>query len=117
MTSATIQSVLQENRIFSPAADFVRQANISGMAAYQALCDEAEHDFTTFANPNVETRRMERAELNKVPASGGSNWQTLHHAETRWRMTAAVREETAVDEKKMPKENRATVGTGPKMNG
>src|SRR5512134_1730964 len=48
MTTATIQSVLQENRIFPPAADFIKQANVSGMAAYQALCDEAERDFTGF---------------------------------------------------------------------
>ncbi|GAB4484168.1 MAG: acetate--CoA ligase [Burkholderiaceae bacterium] len=43
-----IESVLQENRVFEPSADFVKQANISGMAAYRALCDEAERDFTGF---------------------------------------------------------------------
>jgi len=48
MTTATIQSVLQENRIFPPSADFIKQANVSGMAAYQALCDEAERDFEGF---------------------------------------------------------------------
>ncbi len=48
MTTATIQSVLQENRIFPPSADFIKQANVSGMAAYQALCDEAESDFEGF---------------------------------------------------------------------
>ena len=48
MTSATIESVLQENRLFPPPADFVKQANVSGMAAYQALCDEAAHDFEGF---------------------------------------------------------------------
>src|SRR3954466_6678985 len=46
--SALIESVLQEDRLFPPAADFVKQANISGMAAYQALCDEAERDFEGF---------------------------------------------------------------------
>jgi acetyl-CoA synthetase len=45
---ATIESVLQENRIFPPSAEFVQRANISGMAAYRALCDEAERDFTGF---------------------------------------------------------------------
>src|SRR5260221_10423423 len=48
MASATIESVLQEDRLFAPSADFVKQANVSGMAAYQALCDEAERDFEGF---------------------------------------------------------------------
>jgi acetyl-CoA synthetase len=46
--SATIESVLQETRVFPPPADLVRSANVSGMAAYQALCDEAERDFEGF---------------------------------------------------------------------
>ena len=45
---ANIESVLQENRIFPPAADVVKNATISGMAAYEALCQEAERDFTGF---------------------------------------------------------------------
>src|SRR5215470_11186291 len=48
MASATIESVLQEDRLFAPAPEFVKQANVSGMAAYQALCDEAERDFEGF---------------------------------------------------------------------
>jgi acetyl-CoA synthetase len=48
MTSATIESVLHETRLFPPSADFVKQANVSGMAAYQALCDEAARDFEGF---------------------------------------------------------------------
>jgi acetyl-CoA synthetase len=48
MASATIESVLQEDRLFPPSAEFVKQANVSGMAAYQALCDEAERDFEGF---------------------------------------------------------------------
>jgi acetyl-CoA synthetase len=46
--SSTIESVLQEDRLFPPSAEFVKQANISGMAAYQALCSEAERDFEGF---------------------------------------------------------------------
>ncbi len=46
--SATIESVLQETRVFPPPADLVRSANVSGMAAYKALCDEAERDFEGF---------------------------------------------------------------------
>ena len=44
----TIESVLQETRVFPPSPEFVKQANVSGMAAYQALCDEAERDFEGF---------------------------------------------------------------------
>ena len=40
-----IESVLQENRVFPPAPEFVRSATISGMAAYDALCKEAETDY------------------------------------------------------------------------
>jgi acetyl-CoA synthetase len=46
--AATIESVLQEDRVFAPSSEFVQQANVSGMAAYRALCDEAERDFEGF---------------------------------------------------------------------
>ena len=48
MSTQTIESVLNETRTFAPDAAFVKQANISGMAAYEALCAEAEKDFTGF---------------------------------------------------------------------
>ena len=41
----SIKSVLQETRVFQPANAFVEQANISGMAAYQALCSEAAQNY------------------------------------------------------------------------
>jgi acetyl-CoA synthetase len=46
--ASTIESVLQEDRAFPPSPEFVKQANVSGIAAYQALCDEAERDFEGF---------------------------------------------------------------------
>jgi acetyl-CoA synthetase len=46
--SSTIESVLQENRIFPPAEAFARQAAIPSMEAYRKLCDEAERDFAGF---------------------------------------------------------------------
>jgi acetyl-CoA synthetase len=46
--AATIESVLHEDRVFSPSPEFVAQANVSGMAAFQALRDEAERDFEGF---------------------------------------------------------------------
>jgi acetyl-CoA synthetase len=45
---STIESVLQENRVFPPPAELARQANIAGMDAYRALCAEAERDFSGF---------------------------------------------------------------------
>ncbi len=46
--SSNIESVLQETRVFPPSAEFVKQANISGMDAYRALCAEAERDYEGF---------------------------------------------------------------------
>ena len=45
---SNIQSVMHENRVFNPSDAFVKQANVSGMAAYQALCAEAEKDYAGF---------------------------------------------------------------------
>jgi len=47
---STIESILHETRVFPPAADFVKQANVSGMPAYQALCAEAEKDYEGFCS-------------------------------------------------------------------
>ncbi|PKO53537.1 MAG: acetate--CoA ligase [Betaproteobacteria bacterium HGW-Betaproteobacteria-20] len=44
----SIESVLHENRIFEPSAAFVKSANVSGMAAYNALCAEAAADYEGF---------------------------------------------------------------------
>jgi acetyl-CoA synthetase len=46
--SATIETVLQESRVFPPPAPLVAQANVSGEAAYRALCEEAERDYEGF---------------------------------------------------------------------
>ena len=46
--SGEIESVMQESRIFPVPEAFVAQANVSGMQAYQALCDEAQHDHSAF---------------------------------------------------------------------
>src|SRR6478752_2619996 len=45
---STIESVLQETRVFDPPAALVKQANIPGMDAYQAMLAEAESDFEGF---------------------------------------------------------------------
>jgi acetyl-CoA synthetase len=45
MATSTIESVLQEKRVFPPSAAMVKQANISGMDAYRAMVAEFERDF------------------------------------------------------------------------
>ena len=45
---SNIQSILNETRVFPPSDAFVKQANVSGMAAYTALCAEAEKDYAGF---------------------------------------------------------------------
>ncbi|MBK9219721.1 MAG: acetate--CoA ligase [Uliginosibacterium sp.] len=42
---STINSVMQETRVFEPSAETVARATISGRAAYEALCKEAEDDY------------------------------------------------------------------------
>lgn len=44
----SIESVLHENRVFAPSADFVKNANVSGMATYNTLCAEAAADYEGF---------------------------------------------------------------------
>jgi len=55
---SAIESVLVENRVFPPSDATVKAARISGMAAYEALCKEAEQDFEGFwarlARENVQ---------------------------------------------------------------
>ncbi len=43
-----ITSVLHETRVFPPSAEFVAQANVSGMAGYEALMNEAKSDYAGF---------------------------------------------------------------------
>lgn len=41
----SIESVMHENRVFPPSPAFVQQANVSGMAGYQALANAALQDY------------------------------------------------------------------------
>src|SRR5260221_82304 len=43
-----IESMMRESRLFAPSEEMVRQANISGMASYRAMCDEAVRDYRGF---------------------------------------------------------------------
>lgn len=44
----SIESVLKETRVFSPNAEFAKQANIPSMEAYHALCAQAEENYQGF---------------------------------------------------------------------
>jgi acetyl-CoA synthetase len=46
--SSAIESVLVENRVFEPSAQAQQGARVAGMAAYRALCQEAEADYEGF---------------------------------------------------------------------
>ena len=43
-----IESVLHENRVFAPSEQTVKRAAVSGMAAYEALCKEADQDYAGY---------------------------------------------------------------------
>ena len=45
---STIESVLQEQRVFDPPADLARDARISGMESYNALAEAAKSDPDSF---------------------------------------------------------------------
>ena len=45
---SSIESVLSESRVFPPAEEFKKNARVSGLAAYQSLCQQAEQDYTGF---------------------------------------------------------------------
>ena len=45
---SNIESVSHENRLFQPPAALVKDAAISGMDAYNAMCAEAARDYEGF---------------------------------------------------------------------
>ncbi len=53
-----IEHLMHEHRVFQPSEDFVKNAAVSGMDAYHALCAEAERDYEGFwgrlAKENLE---------------------------------------------------------------
>lgn len=58
---SNIESVLNEIRVFEPSAEFVSQANVSGLQEYRALCASAEQDYPGFwANLARETLQWKK---------------------------------------------------------
>ncbi|MGA0954123.1 MAG: AMP-binding protein, partial [Burkholderiaceae bacterium] len=48
MSSSQIESVMHEDRIFNPPADFASKARIPSMQAYNELCAEADKDYAGY---------------------------------------------------------------------
>ena len=46
--SNSIDSILNETRVFNPSKEFVAQANVSGMQAYQAMVQSANKDYEAY---------------------------------------------------------------------
>ena len=67
-----IESVMQENRVFPPSAEFVKQANISGMDAYRAMLAEAEKDFEGFWARQATARYMAPVSTWRQPSAAAS---------------------------------------------
>ena len=69
---ADIETFKQENRVFAPPAEFVKNAAVSGMDAYNALCAEAERDYEGFwarlARENLQWHKPFTKTLNEADA-------------------------------------------------
>ena len=69
---SNIQSVLIETRVFPPSDAFVKQANVSGMAAYQAMVDAAKKDYAGYwaklARENIQWKKPFTKTLNESNA-------------------------------------------------
>ena len=48
MSSSQIESVLHEDRVFNPPAEFAAKARIPDMQAYNALCAQADQDYAGY---------------------------------------------------------------------
>jgi acetyl-CoA synthetase len=70
--SNAIETVLQEHRIFQPPASLVSQAAISGMAAYEALCREADQDYTGFWGRLAREHLVWKQPFNQVLDESGA---------------------------------------------
>ena len=67
--SNSIESVSHEARVFPPPAEFVAQANVSGRAAYDALCAEAERDYEGFWAARARENLLWKKPFTQVLAS------------------------------------------------
>ena len=61
-----IESIMNETRVFAPSDAFVKQANVSGRAAYDALCAEAQRDYAGFWARQAREKLLWRKPFTKV---------------------------------------------------
>jgi len=70
--SNSIDSILNETRVFNPSAAFVKQANVSGMNAYQAMVQAAQKDYEGYwaglARESIEWNKPFTKVLNESNA-------------------------------------------------
>ena len=69
---SNIESVLNEQRVFEPSPQFVKQANVSGMAGHKALSEAAVKDYEGFwsklAKETLQWKKPFTKVLNKDQA-------------------------------------------------
>ena len=63
---SAIESIMNETRVFAPSDAFVKQANISGRLAYDALCAEAQRDYAGFWARQAREKLLWRKPFTKV---------------------------------------------------
>jgi len=63
---SNIESVLNEQRVFEPSPQFVKQANVSGMAGYKALSDAAVKDYEGYWAKLARENLLWKKPFNKV---------------------------------------------------
>jgi acetyl-CoA synthetase len=70
--SNSIDSVLNETRVFKPSDAFVKQANVSGMDSYQSMVQAAQKDYEGYwaklARENIEWKKPFTKILNESEA-------------------------------------------------
>ena len=82
MATKSIESVLQENRVFPPAAAFAKQAEKPSMDAYRKLCAEAEKDFEGFWGKLARENLLWHKPFSKVlDESGAPFFKWFHDGE------------------------------------
>lgn len=63
---ASIESILNETRLFPPSDAFRVQANVSGIEAYRALCAQAEQDYEGFWGAHARENLVWHKPFNQV---------------------------------------------------
>ena len=107
--------------LFQPSAEFVKQATVSGLAAYRALCEEAERDYTGYWAPagaracELEASRSRRSSTNRTRRST-SGLPTANSTFPITASTATSRPDSAIRSPFFPKPTTARCAASPTAN-